>query len=86
MISFGHIWAVELANINFFSNFILSCQQFDNCSHCLQPVSFTQVANLPPVSLGRWQLATVVIDTSGKFATGTINAIENGGKICYQCR
>jgi hypothetical protein len=52
--------------ITFFFNFILSCQQSDNCSHCLPPVSFTgvidtggnlplplltPVANLPPVSL-----------------------------------
>ncbi len=36
---------------NFFFKFILSFQQFDNCSHCLPPVSFTPVANLPPVSL-----------------------------------
>ncbi len=48
MISFGHLWVVELAYMyikNFFK-FILSCQQFDNCSYCLPPV-----ANLPPVSL-----------------------------------
>jgi hypothetical protein len=36
---------------NFFFKFILSFQEFDNCSHCLPPVSFTPVANLPPVSL-----------------------------------
>ncbi len=36
--------------IIFFFKLILSCQQFDNCSHCLPPVSFTPVANLPPVS------------------------------------
>jgi hypothetical protein len=47
IISYGHRWVVELAYRNFFFfKFILSCQQFDNCSHCLRPV-----ANLPPVSL-----------------------------------
>ncbi len=37
--------------INFFFKFIWSFQQFDNCSHCLPPVLFTPVANLPLVSL-----------------------------------
>ncbi len=52
IISFGHLWVVELVYryICFFK-FILSCQQFDNCSHCLPPVSFTTGANLPLVSL-----------------------------------
>jgi hypothetical protein len=36
---------------NFFFKFIVRCQQFDNCSHCLPPVSFTPVANSPPVTL-----------------------------------
>ncbi len=35
----------------FFFKSILSFQQFDNCSHCLPPASFTPVANLPPVLL-----------------------------------
>jgi hypothetical protein len=52
VISFGHLWVVELAYRQiFFFKFILSCQQFDNCSHCLPPVSFTLVANFQPVSL-----------------------------------
>ncbi len=50
--SFGHLWVVELSyrKIVFFK-FILSCQQSDNCSHCLPPGSFTPVANLTLVSL-----------------------------------
>jgi hypothetical protein len=52
IISFKHLWVVELAfRYIFFFKFILSCQQFDNCSHCLPPVSFTMVANLPTVFL-----------------------------------
>ncbi len=34
-----------------FFKFILSCQQADNWSHCLPPVSFTLVANLSPAPL-----------------------------------
>ncbi len=50
-ISYGHLWVVELTHSYiFFFKFILSCQQFDNCSHCLPLMSFTLVANLPPVS------------------------------------
>ncbi len=52
MISFPHFWVVDLAYTvdKKILKFILSCQQFV-CSHCLPPVSFTPVANLPPVSL-----------------------------------
>ncbi len=39
MISFGQLWVEELAYGIFFFNLILSCLQFDNCSHCLPPVS-----------------------------------------------
>jgi hypothetical protein len=42
-----------------FLKFILSCQQFYNCSHCL-----------PPVSYGKF--AAGVVDTSGKFAASII--------------
>jgi hypothetical protein len=36
---------VELAyRYIFFFKFILSCQQFDSCYHCLPPMSFTPVA------------------------------------------
>jgi hypothetical protein len=38
MISFGHLWVVELAYRWFFFKFILICQQFDNCSYCLPQV------------------------------------------------
>ncbi len=77
LISFRHLWAVELAyKYIFFFKFILSCQQFDNCSHCLPPVSFTPLANLPPVSLipvpichrrhwQRWQIC--IVDTPCPF-------------------
>ncbi len=65
---------VELAyRYIFFFKFILSCQQFDNCSHCLTPVSFTLAANLLPVSL------TLV-------ATSINNTSKCGGKICRRCR
>jgi hypothetical protein len=52
--------------INFFFKFILSCQQFDNCFHCLPPVSLTPVANLPPVS-------TTLAKLVKKFATGVVD-------------
>jgi hypothetical protein len=65
---------VELAyRYIFFFKFILSCQQFDNFSHCLTPVSFTPAANLLPVSL------TLV-------ATSINNTSKSGGKICHRCR
>jgi hypothetical protein len=48
--------------------FILSCQQFDNCSHCLPQVSFTLLANF--CQGYRRQFATGVIDTGGIFTTG----------------
>ena len=63
---------------NFFFKLILSCQQFDNCSHCLPLVPFTPVANLPPVlltpvstTLAKMveKFAAGVVDTGGKFAT-----------------
>jgi hypothetical protein len=41
IISFGHLLDTVSIKINFFFKFILSCQQFDNCSHCLSPVSTT---------------------------------------------
>jgi hypothetical protein len=47
--------------------FILSCQQFDNCSHCLPLELFTPVANLPLVSL------TPVAKLVDKFAAGVVD-------------
>ncbi len=52
----------------------------------------TPVANLPPVSLKRWQFATGgkfaagIVDTSGKLATGVNNTHRTRGKICRRCR
>jgi hypothetical protein len=72
--------------MNFFFKFMLSCQQFDNCSHCLPPASLTPVANLPPVSLTNLppvstmlaklveKFAASVVDTGGKFV-----ASDTGG-------
>jgi hypothetical protein len=57
---FGSSVSIE---IHFFLQVNLSCQQFDNCSHCVNDTSgtfaagvvdkasLTLVANLPPVSL-----------------------------------
>jgi hypothetical protein len=73
--------------INFFFNFILSCQQSDNCSHCLPPVSFTgvidtggnlplplltPVANLPPVSL------IPVVHLDSRISPRIFEKIRNG--------
>jgi hypothetical protein len=45
------LWVIELAyRYIFFFKFILSCLQFDNCFHCLPPVSFTPMTNFPPVA------------------------------------
>jgi hypothetical protein len=53
---------------------ILSCQQFDNCSNCLQPVSLTPVSNLPSVSTTLAKIvekfAASVIDTGGVDTSG----------------
>jgi hypothetical protein len=45
---------------------LLSCQQFDNCSHCLPSVS-TTLAKLVE------KFAASVFDTGGKFATGVVD-------------
>jgi hypothetical protein len=50
----------------FFFKFILSCQQFDNCSYCLPLASLTPVANLSPIS-------TTVAKLVAKFATGVVD-------------
>jgi hypothetical protein len=64
---------------NFFFKLILSCQQFDNCSHCLPSVSFTLVANLPPLPTTQAKLvekfAAGVVDTGGKFAVGVVHNV-----------
>jgi hypothetical protein len=75
---------VSIKKIFFFKS-ILSCQHFDNCSHCLppallkpvanlSPVSLTTVVKLPPVSTTLAKLvekfAAGVIDSGSKFASG----------------
>jgi hypothetical protein len=40
----------------------------DNCSYCMPPVSFTPVANLPPVSISTTQGKLVE-----KFAAGVVD-------------
>ncbi len=57
--------------INFVFKFILSCQQFDNYSHCLPPVSTTLAKLVEKFDAG-------VVDTGGKFAGGVI---DTGGNI-----
>ncbi len=42
--------------------FILNCQQFDNCSHCLPLVE---------------KICTGVVDTGGKFAAGVVDTGGN---------
>jgi hypothetical protein len=75
IISFGHLWVVELAfrNFFFFFKFILSCQQSDNCSHCLPRCRLHQWQICRRCRWYRWQFATGVADTGGKFATGINN-------------
>jgi hypothetical protein len=53
------------------------------CSHYLPPVSLSPVANLPPMLLKRWQIATRVIDTgkSVSFAAGINDTSGIGGKF-----
>jgi hypothetical protein len=53
--------------IHFFCKFILSCQQFDNCSHCLSPVLFTPVAKMLPVSLTPVANLPPIATTLGKL-------------------
>jgi hypothetical protein len=79
MISFGHLWVVELACFIFS---FLSSQQLDNCSYCLPPVLFTPVANLPPASTTLAKMvekfAVGVVDTGCKFAA---SVIDTGGSV-----
>ncbi len=73
ILSFGLISVVELAyRYIFFFKFILSCQQFDNCSQCLPPVLFTPVAKLVE------KFADSVIDIGGKFAA---SVVDTGGNF-----
>ncbi len=74
--------------IHFSFKFILSCQQFDNCSNCLpqvwltpeanlQPASLTPVANLRPISLTLVTNLLLVSRTLAKlvekFASGVVD-------------
>jgi hypothetical protein len=81
MIYFGHLWVVELAYRYFFFKFILSYQQFDNCSHCLPPASLTPLANLPPVSLTPVAnlplVSTTLAKLVEKFAAGVVDTGGN---------
>ncbi len=54
-------------------------QQFDNCYHCLPPVS------LIPVAISGGKFAAGIVDTGGKFATSINNTRENGVKLCHRC-
>jgi hypothetical protein len=67
--------------LNFFFKFILSCQQFDNCSHCLPPASLTPVAKLPLVSLtpvaNLPPVSTTLAKMVEKFGTGINNRSKN---------
>jgi hypothetical protein len=60
-----------------FLKFILSCQQFDNCSHCLPPVLLTPMANLLPVSLtpmaNLLPVSTRLAKLGEKFAAGVVD-------------
>ncbi len=62
--------------INIFFKFILSCQESDNCSHCLPLALLTPVANLPPVSTTLAKpvanFADLVVETGGKFAASVV--------------
>jgi hypothetical protein len=64
---FDFFWGSRVSiKIKKIFKFISSCQQFDNCSHCLPPVLLTPVANLPPVS-------TTLVKLVEKFATGVVD-------------
>jgi hypothetical protein len=62
--------------------YILNCQQFDNCSHCLPPVSTTLAKMVE-------KFATGVVDTGGKFAASGVDTgsnfaasvVDTGGKF-----
>jgi hypothetical protein len=69
---------VELAySYIFFFKFVLSCQQFDNCSYCLPPVSTTLAKLVEKFVAG-------VVDTGGKFATGVVEYSGVGGKLIHE--
>ena len=95
------VWTPLGSSVLIYINFCLQVQFKMTaawyCTHYLPLVSLTSVANLPPASLipvaichrrrwHRWQFATGVVDTGGKFATGINNTSEIGGKICHQRR
>ncbi len=98
VISFGHLWVVELSYRYIFSfKFILSCQQSDIVPIVCHRCRFIRSQICRRCCWYRWQLATGVvvtggkfatgiIDTGGKFATGINNTSETGSKICRRCR
>ncbi len=86
MISFGHLWEVELACRNkIFFKFILSWSSLiivpTVCHRC--HLHRWQICCW--CRWNRWQFAAGIVDTGGKFATRINNASENGGKICHHC-
>ncbi len=61
-ISFGHLWLVEI----FSFKFTLSCQQFD-----IVPIVCRQC------HWHRWQICRRIVDSSAKFAAGTVDTGDN---------
>ncbi len=77
IILFQHLWEVELTYRYIFTfKFTLRSQQPDN-------VPIVQICRR--CCWYRWQIATGVVDTGGKFATCINNTSETGGKICRRC-
>jgi hypothetical protein len=58
--------------IIFFFKFNLSCQQFDNYSHCLPPVSFAT-----GVIYTGGEFAADVVDTSGNLPLVSLTPVAN---------
>jgi hypothetical protein len=59
------------------ANFSTSFASVVDTVETLPLVSTIPLANLPTVSRRRWQLATAINDTGGKFATGVNNNGSN---------
>ncbi len=70
-----HRWQMEKSSIIHHSIFIFSCQQFDNCSHCLPPVSLIPVVHhalpISPRILEKFEM--VLMEYSGA-----------GGKLIHE--
>ncbi len=84
---FGHLWEVELTWRYIFAfKFTLRSQQPDIVPFICHRCHWQRWQICRWCRWYRRQIATGLVDSGGKFATGINNTSETGGKICRRCR